>query len=119
MKLIRCTAGRVWDVAVDFRQRSPTFLHWHAEELSAKNGSMMIIPEGCAHGFQVLEPQSELLYLHTAFYTPVAEWGARADDPLVGINWPLPIAELSDRDRAHPLLTADFSGLAESMPGAL
>src|SRR5262249_48876555 len=70
MKLVRCLKGRVWDVAVDLRRGSPTFLRWHAEELSAANGRMIAIPEGCAHGFQVLEPDSELLYLHTAFYNP-------------------------------------------------
>lgn len=111
MKLVRCMKGRVWDVAVDLRAGSPTFLQWHAEELAPGNGRMLVIPEGCAHGFQVLERDSELLYLHTAFYTPSAEGGVRFDDPLIGIAWPLPVAELSGRDRAHSLLNADFRGL--------
>lgn len=112
MKLVRCLRGRVWDVAVDLRAGSPTFLQWHAEELSAGNARMMIIPEGCAHGFQVLETDSELLYLHTAFYTPDAEGGVRHDDPRAAIRWPGPITDLSERDRSHLLLSADFAGIS-------
>ena len=111
MKLIRCLKGRVWDVMLDLRAGSETFLRWHAEELSAKNFRMMVIPEGCAHGFQVLEPDSELLYLHTAFYTPDSEGGVAHDDPSVGVQWPLPVADLSQRDRQHPFITPQFSGL--------
>lgn len=112
MKMVRCLRGRVWDVAVDLRKDSPTFLEWHAEELSPGNGRLMIIPEGFAHGFQVLEVGSELLYLHTAFYTPAAEGGIRHDDPRLGISWPLPVTDISLRDRQHSLLTADFTGIA-------
>lgn len=111
MKLVRCLKGSVWDVAIDLRAASPTFMHWHAEELSAVNACMMVIPEGCAHGFQVLEADSELLYLHTAFYEPGAEGGIRHNDPRVAIPWPLPATDLSDRDSNHPLIAADFSGL--------
>jgi dTDP-4-dehydrorhamnose 3,5-epimerase len=111
MKLVRCLRGRVWDVAVDLRAGSPTFLTWHAEELSRENARMLVIPEGCAHGFQALEPNSELLYLHTASYHPAIEGGCRHDDPRLAIAWPLPVAEISARDAAHPLLTADFPGL--------
>jgi dTDP-4-dehydrorhamnose 3,5-epimerase len=111
MKLVRCLKGRVWDVAVDLRAGSPTFMRWHAEELSALNARMLVIPEGCAHGFQVLEADSELLYLHTAFYEPSAEGGIRHNDPKVAILWPLPVADISDRDGHHPLIEADFSGL--------
>lgn len=111
MKLVRCLRGRVFDVAVDLRAGSPTFLQWHAEELSSGNGRMMIIPEGFAHGFQVLEPESELLYLHTAFYTPAAEGGVAHDEPRIGIRWPLPATDLSARDRQHPPLASDFSGI--------
>lgn len=112
MKMVRCLRGRVWDVAVDLRKNSPTFLKWHAEELSPDNGRLMIIPEGFAHGFQVLEAESELLYLHTASYVPAAEGGIRHDDPRFGIAWPLPVTEISLRDRQHSLLTADFSGIS-------
>jgi dTDP-4-dehydrorhamnose 3,5-epimerase len=111
MKLIRCLRGRVWDLGLDLRAGSPTFLSWHAQELTPDAASMTVIPEGCAHGFQVLEPQSELLYLHTAFYAPEAEGGVRYDDPRLGIAWPLPATDLSPRDRSHPLLDQDFSGL--------
>lgn len=111
MKLVRCLKGRVWDVAVDMRRDSPTFLQWHAEELSAGNARMMVIPEGCAHGYQVLESDSEMLYLHTALYTPSAEAGVGYDDPRLGIKWPLPITDLSQRDRRHPLIDPEFQGL--------
>ena len=112
MKLVRCLRGRVWDVAVDLRQDSSTFLQWHAEELSPTNNRMMLIPEGFAHGFQVLEPASELLYLHTAVYTSTAEGGVRFDDPAIGISWPLPAVDLSPRDQTHPLLNESFQGIA-------
>lgn len=112
MKMVRCIRGRAWDVAVDLRRGSSTFLKHHAQEISEANGLMLIIPEGCAHGFQVLEPDTELLYLHTASYMPSAEGGVRFDDPALGLTWPLPITDLSDRDRSHPLLTNNFSGIA-------
>jgi len=111
MKLVRCLEGKVWDVAVDLRAGSPTYLNWHAEELSKSNGRMMVIPEGCAHGFQVLEQDCELLYLHTAFYTPSSERGIQPTDPKLDIHWPLPVQDLSGRDRNHSLLISDFSGL--------
>ncbi|KDP86758.1 MULTISPECIES: dTDP-4-dehydrorhamnose 3,5-epimerase family protein [Cupriavidus] len=111
MKLVRCIRGRVWDVVLDLRAGSPTFLQWHGEELSAANARMLVIPEGCAHGFQVLEPESELLYLHTASYAPEAEGGVRYDDPAFGIRWPLPVAEVSARDVSHPILSTGFSGI--------
>jgi dTDP-4-dehydrorhamnose 3,5-epimerase len=111
MKMVRCLRGRVWDVAVDLRAGSPTFLQWYACELTPDNARMLVVPEGCAHGFQVLEPESELLYLHTAAYAPDAEGGVRFDDPALGIEWPLPVGELSERDRQHPLITKEFQGL--------
>lgn len=112
MKFIRCLKGRVWDVMLDLRAGSETFLHWHAQELSADNFRMVVIPEGCAHGFQVLEPDSELLYLHTALYTPDSEGAVAHDDPAAAVQWPLPVADLSQRDRQHPFLTPQFSGLS-------
>ncbi len=112
MKMVRCLRGRVWDVAIDLRTESPTFLHWHAEELAGDDTQMLVIPEGFAHGFQVLEPNSELLYLHTAFFQPASEGGLRHDDPLLAIAWPLPPRDLSPRDRSHSLLTAEFTGVA-------
>lgn len=112
MKFVRCLRGRVWDVAVDLREGSPTFLHWTAAELSAENRHMLCLPEGCAHGFQVLEPDSELLYLHTAYYEPAAEAGVRVDDARLSIRWPLPIDDLSSRDSSLPSLDIDFTGIA-------
>lgn len=110
-KIVRCIEGHVYDVAVDLRRGSPTFLQWHAIELSAENGLAFIIPEGCAHGFQALKPNSRLLYLHTEFYSPAHERGIRYDEPRVGIEWPLPPAHLSCRDVAHPFLDANFYGV--------
>lgn len=112
MKLIRCLRGKVWDVAVDLRAGSPTFLQWHAMELASGDARMIAIPEGFAHGFQALEPESELLYLHTAFYRPESEGGLRYDDPRLAIRWPLPPRDVSPRDLAHPLLEDDFTGLS-------
>lgn len=109
MKMVRCLKGRVWDVAVDLRKGSPTFLKWHAQELSAANALMLVIPEGCAHGFQVLDADSELLYLHTANYAPAAEGGIRIDDPALNLPWPLPVVDLSERDIQHPLISQNFS----------
>jgi len=111
MKFVRCLKGLVWDVAVDLRPDSSTFLCWHAEALTPANTRMMVIPEGFAHGFQVLEPESELLYMHTAFYTPSAEGGLRHDDPRLAINWPLAVTDLSARDVLHPLIDSNFPGI--------
>lgn len=111
MKMVRCLRGRVWDVALDLRKGSPTFLQWHAQELSRDNGLMLIVPEGCAHGFQVLEANSQLLYLHTASYMQSSEGGIRFDDPALGISWPLPAKDLSVRDTQHPFINKDFLGI--------
>jgi len=111
MKFVRCLRGRVWDVALDLRAGSATFMQWHAQELSADNNMMMVIPEGCAHGFQVLEADSELLYLHTAPYRPSAEGAVRYNDPLPAISWPLPPVDLSARDAMHPFFDQNFRGL--------
>ena len=103
-KLVRCLRGRVWDVAVDLRPDSATYCHWHAVELSPERANALLIPESCAHGFQVLEPGSELLYLHSGNWVPEAETGVRFDDPQLAIPWPLPPRGLSERDLALPLL---------------
>jgi dTDP-4-dehydrorhamnose 3,5-epimerase len=103
-KLVRCLRGRVWDVAVDLRQDSDTRGQWHAVELSLDQGNALLIPEGCGHGFQVLEPGSELLYLHSGAWEPEAETGVRWDDPQLAIAWPLSATDLSDRDRNLPFL---------------
>lgn len=111
IKLIRCIKGRVWDVVVDLRAGSPTFLKWHAEELSPDSATMLVIPEGCAHGFQVLEENSELLYLQTAFYAPESEAGIMYNDPEINIKWPLEVTELSRRDTLHPLIDSNYKGI--------
>lgn len=103
-KLVRCPRGRVWDVAVDLRPGSATWGCWHATELSPDRGNALLIPEGCAHGFQVLEASSELLYIHSGAWVPEAETGVRFDDPQLAIQWPLPPLGLSGRDLGLPLL---------------
>ncbi|TCO42638.1 dTDP-4-dehydrorhamnose 3,5-epimerase [Dokdonella fugitiva] len=111
-KLIHCLRGRVFDVAVDVRRGSPTFLQWHACELSGDDDRALFIPEGFAHGFQSLSDEAELLYMHTAPWTPEFERGLRHDDPRIGIAWPLPVGAVSDRDRNHPLINERFSGVS-------
>jgi dTDP-4-dehydrorhamnose 3,5-epimerase len=111
MKIVRCLKGRVLDVAIDLRNGSPTFLKWTAIELTPANRLSFVIPEGCAHGFQVLEADTELLYLHTAPYTPGAEGAISFDDPSVGIVWPLLPTDISVRDQAHPQIKEDFEGI--------
>lgn len=103
-KLIRCLRGSVFDVAVDLRAGSPTFGRWHAVELSEDNEREFFIPEGCAHGFQALSDDAQLLYQHTAAYMPACEGGVRHDDPQLAVAWPLPVGAVSERDRGLPLL---------------
>lgn len=112
IKFVSCLRGEVFDVAVDLRHNSPTFLHWHAELLSADNHKTLVIPEGFAHGFQTLTDDCEMLYFHTAPHQPGAESGLSAQDPRLAIQWPLPVAGLSPRDAAHPLLGYDFTWVA-------
>ena len=111
MKLVTCLHGAIWDVAVDLRSGSPTFLQWHAEELSATNHRALLIPEGFAHGFQTLCDDCELLYLHSAAYVPNAESGLNSNDSMLAIGWPLAVTELSVRDAQHPMLDHQFKGL--------
>jgi dTDP-4-dehydrorhamnose 3,5-epimerase len=111
MKLVGCIRGEVWDVAVDVRSGSKTFLQWHAERISADNGRMLLIPEGFAHGFQTLMDDSELLYCHSAAYAAASESGLNASDPKLAITWPLPIAERSMRDAQRLLLDDQFAGV--------
>ncbi|MGE0743951.1 MAG: dTDP-4-dehydrorhamnose 3,5-epimerase [Rhodospirillales bacterium] len=105
-KLIRCTRGRVFDVAVDLRPASPTYRRWTAVELDAASGRQVYIPEGCAHGFQALADDSELYYQITVRYRPDAVRGLRWDDPAFAIPWPVMPPILSDRDAALPVLEA-------------
>ena len=109
-KLIRCLRGSVFDVAVDLRADSATFLQCHAIELSEDNDCAVFIPEGFAHGFQALTSAVQLLYLHTAAWTPAREAGVRHDDPRLAIDWPLPVGMISDKDRRYPLIDEHFRG---------
>ncbi len=111
MKLVICLSGVIWDVAVDLRAGSPTYLQWHAEELSSDNHRALLIPEGFAHGFQTLSDDVELIYCHSAVYAAEAEMGLRFDDPVLHITWPLESSALSSRDNNHPLLTPNFAGV--------
>ena len=111
MKLVSCIHGEVWDIAVDVRAGSKTFLQWHAERLAADNGRALLIPEGFAHGFQALTDDVELLYCHSAAHAPMAEAGLNAIDPMLAITWPLQITEVSPRDAQHPMLNEQFAGV--------
>ena len=104
VKLVRCLRGHVWDIVVDLRPGSPTRGHWHAVELTPGAANAILIPKGCAHGFQVLETGSELLYLHSGSWVPESETGVRFNDPQLAIRWPLPPLGLSERDLNLPLL---------------
>jgi len=111
-KLVICLRGEVWDVAVDLRAGSSTFLQWHAETLSAANRRAMLIPEGFAHGFQTQSDDVEMLYFHSAAYAPEAEGGVSPTDPRLAIPWPIPIASLSGRDQSHPPIDQNFRGMS-------
>lgn len=110
-KLVSCLRGAVFDVAVDLRAGSPTFLRWHAATLSAENHLSLLIPRGFAHGFQALLDDCEMLYAHTAAHVADAEGGLHPQDAGLAIAWPLPVVELSARDRAWPRLAEGFRGL--------
>lgn len=111
-KLIRCLRGRVFDVVVDVRTGSPTFLQWHGVELTDDNDRAIFIPEGFAHGFQVLSDRADLLYMHTMAWTPDCEAGLRHDDPRLAIAWPMPVTRLSERDRSYAPIDDRFAGVA-------
>lgn len=109
--MIRCIYGEVFDVVIDIRENSETFLQWHGEYLSAENSKMMIVPEGFAHGFQVIKENSQLLYLHTESYAPKAESGILFNDKAVKIKWPLQVTDISNRDLKYNMVTKKFKGI--------
>ncbi len=111
IKIVKCMRGSVFDVIIDLRKGSPTFLKWHGETLTFENMKILYIPEGFAHGFQTLEENSELLYFHTEFYSPEHEGGVRYNDLSVNISWPLDVIDISEKDRNYPLLSQDFEGI--------
>ena len=112
IKLIRCSAGAIFDVLVDVRRNSPTFGKWEGFELTSQNRKMLYVPGGFAHGFQTLADNCEVFYHMSEFYVPELARGLRWNDPEVAINWPFPAALVSDRDQNLPLLREILSGLA-------
>jgi|SRR5262252_5940905 len=103
-KLVRCTRGAIYDVAIDLRQDSPTRDRWFGAELTADNHRMLYVPEGCAHGYQTLLDDSESFYQLSESYHPESAGGVRWDDPAFGIQWPLPVTVIAERDATYPLL---------------
>jgi dTDP-4-dehydrorhamnose 3,5-epimerase len=110
-KFISCLRGEIFDVAVDLRPRSATFMNWHGEVLSAANATSLLVPQGFAHGFQALSDDVELIYLHSRPYVASAEGGLNVRDPTLAIKWPLPISDISARDAARGFSSADFAGI--------
>jgi dTDP-4-dehydrorhamnose 3,5-epimerase len=111
MKLVTCLSGAVWDVAVDVRAGSPTFLQWQSAILSADNCHALLIPEGFAHGFQTLTDDVTLLYCHSWPHVPEAQAALHAADPRLAIPWPQAITAMSHRDAHHPLIASTFEGV--------
>jgi dTDP-4-dehydrorhamnose 3,5-epimerase len=111
IKLVRCISGAIWDVIVDLRRDSPTFLQWFGLELTATNKSMLYIPEGFAHGFQTLTDQTEVLYFHNKVFKKNKEDGINVLDNQLKIYWPLPIANISERDKAFSYINKSFKGI--------
>ena len=110
-KIVSCLEGEVFDVAIDLRHTSPTYLMWHGEVLSPGNHKTFLIPDGFAHGFQTLSDTCRMMYFHTAPYNQQAEGGLSPTDPKLAINWPLPLVNVSERDMSHPLIDDNFQGV--------
>jgi dTDP-4-dehydrorhamnose 3,5-epimerase len=111
IKMVRCIAGAIFDVIIDVRTGSSTFLQWFGTELSAANKKMLYIPAGFAHGFQTLTDDCELIYHHSSFYTPGAEGAIRFDDKKINIHWPIAVTDMSPRDKQHTYLNDSFTGV--------
>jgi dTDP-4-dehydrorhamnose 3,5-epimerase len=111
MKLVSCLRGEVWDVALDLRSGSPTFLQYHHELLSGQNQTSLLLPEGVAHGFQTMCDDCDILYMHSELYRPESEGGVRPLDKNLRIEWPKPLTDISERDRSHPPITDVFKGI--------
>lgn len=101
-KIVRCIRGSLYDVIVDLRPGSPTFLKWFGAKLSAENRTMMFVPKGFGHAFLTLEEDTEAFYMVTEFYAPELERGLRWNDPKIGIEWPIEPVIISDKDQRHP-----------------
>jgi dTDP-4-dehydrorhamnose 3,5-epimerase len=111
IKMVRCIAGAVYDVIIDLRKDSTTYLNWFGTELSSENKKMIYIPEGFAHGFQTLTDNTELVYQHSHFYETGAEEGILHNDIALNIQWPLQVTALSDRDNKHPIIDSNFKAI--------
>ena len=111
VKLVKCVQGAIFDVIIDVRKGSPTFLQWFGAELTAENKRMMYVPKGFAHGFQSLSEYSEITYMVSAFYNKESEGGVRFDDGAVNIKWPLPVSLVSDKDMIIALIDTAFEGV--------
>jgi dTDP-4-dehydrorhamnose 3,5-epimerase len=107
-KLIRCTKGAIYDVFIDLRKDSPTYMQWCGVELTEDNYKMVYIPENFAHAFLTLKDNTEVYYLVTNYFTPQAEGGIRYDDPSFNIPWPVPVMVVSDKDKSHPNFTPNL-----------
>ena len=105
-KLVQCAKGSIYDVVVDIREESPTYLQWAGVELSDSNGMMIYVPAGFAHGYQTLSDAANVVYLVSEFYAPEAEGGLRYNDPKLAIKWPLAVSAISEKDGQWPLLRA-------------
>jgi dTDP-4-dehydrorhamnose 3,5-epimerase len=110
-KLVRVERGSIFDVCVDLRKDSPSFGRWHGTSLSAQNRKMLLLPKGCAHGFQTLEDDCEMVYLHSDFYAPECDRTAHHQDPLLNIQWPLPVAMISEKDHGAQFFETNFKGI--------
>lgn len=111
VKLVKCVQGAIFDVIVDVRSGSPTFLQWYGAELTAENKRMMYVPAGFAHGFQSLSDYSEITYMVSNFYNKESEGGIKYDDDSIKIDWPLPVSLVSDKDMNIPLINSAFTGV--------
>ncbi|MBA4416607.1 MAG: dTDP-4-dehydrorhamnose 3,5-epimerase [Syntrophus sp. (in: bacteria)] len=111
VKIVSCLKGEIFDVAVDIRKGSPTFLRWHGEILSAANKRSLLIPEGFAHGFQALSENCEVIYLVSASFHPQSEGALNVTDTSLGIIWPLVMTETSEKDKHHSFIDENFEGV--------
>jgi dTDP-4-dehydrorhamnose 3,5-epimerase len=111
VKVVKCTKGAILDVVIDLRKGSPTFLKWESVELSDENKRSIYIPQGFAHGFQTLTEDAEIIYLVSQVYNKESEGGVRYNDPAVGIEWELPVANMSEKDMNIPLIDSSFKGI--------
>ena len=114
VKIVRCIGGAIYDVLIDIRPASPTYMQWEGYELAAGDSRQLYVPTGFAHGFQTLAPATEVSYLMTEFYAPESAAGIRHDDPAFGIAWPLPVAAISPKDRGWPVFVGGMADQGQS-----